>query len=100
MDPSQKFVYLHCVFHSIRFKVNKRLAVWEDSLFYFILVSPPKKVSLLKMRQNEKGKNQSKIACKNIGNAKVCFFPASENMFVHVHSHIVIHTYRLVRTYV
>lgn len=25
------------------------------------------------MRQNEKGKNQSKIACKNIGNAKVCF---------------------------
>ena len=32
------FVPLHCVFHSIRFKVNKRLAVWEDSLFYFILV--------------------------------------------------------------
>ncbi|RGQ22817.1 hypothetical protein DWZ06_10085 [Phocaeicola vulgatus] len=52
MDPSQKFVYLHCVFHSIRFKVNKRLAVWEDSLFYFILVSPPpKKVSLLKMKK-------------------------------------------------
>ncbi|RGN97257.1 hypothetical protein DXB34_17485 [Phocaeicola vulgatus] len=45
MDPSQKFVYLHCVFHSIRFKVNKRLAVWEDSLFYFILVSPPQKKS-------------------------------------------------------
>ncbi|KAB5484127.1 hypothetical protein DWW27_15105 [Phocaeicola vulgatus] len=45
MDPSQKFVYLHCVFHSIRFKVNKRLAVWEDSLFYFILVSPPPKKS-------------------------------------------------------
>ena len=64
LDPSQKFVYLHCVFHSIRFKVNKRLAVWEDSLFYFILVSPPKKSVTAK---NEKGKNQSKIACKNIG---------------------------------
>ena len=26
---------MQCVFHSIRFKVNKRLAVWEDSLFFF-----------------------------------------------------------------
>ena len=57
LDISGKSVYLQCVFHSIRFKVNKRLAVWEDSLFYFILVSPPQKK-------------------------------------------VVIHTYRLVRTYV
>ena len=91
LDPSQKFVYLHCVFHSIRFKVNKRLAVWEDSLFYFILVSPPKKSVTAK---NEKGKNQSKIACKNIGNAKVCF----SRIRKHVCTRIFPYSYTYVQT--
>ena len=88
---TQKYVSLHCVFHSIRFKVNKRLAVWEDSLFYFILVSPPKKSVTAK---NEKGKNQSKIACKNIGNAKVCF----SRIRKHVCTRIFPYSYTYVQT--
>ncbi len=29
LEISGKFVHLQCVFHSIRFKVNERLAVWD-----------------------------------------------------------------------
>ena len=28
LEKTEKSVSLYCVFHSIRFKVNKRLAVW------------------------------------------------------------------------
>ena len=81
---------VHLLNH-VRFKVNKRLAVWEDSLFYFILVSPPKKSVTAK---NEKGKNQSKIACKNIGNAKVCF----SRIRKHVCTRIFPYSYTYVQT--
>ena len=91
LEITEKYVSLYCVFHSIRFKVNKRLAVWEDSLFYFILVSPPKKSVTAK---NEKGKNQSKIACKNIGNAKVCF----SRIRKHVCTRIFPYSYTYVQT--
>ena len=29
LEITEKSVSLYCVFHSIRFKVNKRLAVWD-----------------------------------------------------------------------
>ena len=29
LEKTEKSVSLYCVFHSIRFKVNKRLAVWD-----------------------------------------------------------------------
>ena len=46
------------------------------------------------MRQNEKGKNQSKIACKNIGNAKVCF----SRIRKHVCTRIFPYSYTYVQT--
>ena len=34
-----KFIYLHCVFHGIRFKVNNEdWLVREDSLFFVLLI--------------------------------------------------------------
>ena len=44
--------------------------------------------------KNEKGKNQSKIACKNIGNAKVCF----SRIRKHVCTRIFPYSYTYVQT--
>ena len=39
LEVSGKHVHLQCVFHSIRFKVNKRLAVREDGLFLYCFLT-------------------------------------------------------------
>ena len=35
-----KVVYLHCVFHGIRFKVNEDWVSVIDTLLFFITISP------------------------------------------------------------
>ncbi len=37
LENSEKSVYLQCVFHSIRFKVNERLAVWDRWPFFIAI---------------------------------------------------------------
>ena len=61
------------------------------AFFILSLLAPPKKSVTAK---NEKGKNQSKIACKNIGNAKVCF----SRIRKHVCTRIFPYSYTYVQT--
>ncbi len=42
-----KPIYLHCVFHGIRFKVNNEDWLSGDSLFFFIAVPTGVSVSLI-----------------------------------------------------
>ena len=72
-------------------RLTKDWLVWEDSLFYFILVSPPQKSVTAK---NEKAKTKVRLLVKNIGNAKVCF----SRIRKHVCTRIFPYSYTYVQT--
>ncbi len=47
LEVSGKHVHLQCVFHSIRFKVNKRLAVWDRWPFFMLFSDPLRGIKFL-----------------------------------------------------
>ena len=84
--------YLCSVFFIVLdLRLTKDWLSGKIAFFILSLLAPPKKSVTAK---NEKGKNQSKIACKNIGNAKVCF----SRIRKHVCTRIFPYSYTYVQT--